>query len=125
EAKREIENLTPPEFPTIELPSIEIPNYALQVNNALAEAQAVWNLLGTGFEPIKLPEFDTGPFFASWNRFVDGVGNLQVPEVPPEVESWFDRFAERFQRTPAGQIVLNVGELAKEVMAGDKTLGEA
>src|SRR5690606_14777705 len=62
---------------------------------------------------------------AEWERVRQEIAALEAPPIPAGVDAWIDRVADSLKRSPGGQVVLNIGELAREVRAGEKSLGEA
>src|SRR5690606_34236926 len=71
------------------------------------------------------PTIDTEPLKAEWERVRQEIASLEAPPIPAGVETWIDRVVEGFRRSPAGQLVVNVGELAQDVVAGEKPLQDA
>src|SRR5690606_18205662 len=74
---------------------------------------------------VEWPTIDTEPLKAEWERVRQEIASLEAPPIPAGVETWIDRVTESLKRSPGGQVVLNIGELAQEVMAGEKPLHDA
>lgn len=118
------------------LPSLPAPDWDRTIEDATARASEAWNRARASiaaFPVIELPavewpgwpEIDTEPFVAQWEQVRADIAALEAPPIPAGVEGWVDRVAESFRRTPAGQVTVNIGELAKEVMAGEKSFHDA
>src|SRR5690606_34089211 len=112
---------------------IPVPDWGKAIDDAAASAAQAWDNAKATIEalpPITLPAVEwptinTEPLKAEWERVRQEIASLEAPPIPAGVETWIDRVTESLKRSPGGQVVLNIGELAREVRAGEKSLGEA
>src|SRR5690606_24253712 len=112
---------------------IPVPEWDKTIDTAAASVAQAWDEAKATIEalpPITLPAvewptIDTEPLKAEWERVRQEIAALEAPPIPAGVENWIDRVTESLKRSPGGQLVLKIGELAREVRAGQKSLGEA
>src|SRR5690606_39146528 len=112
---------------------IPVPEWDKTIDTAAASVAQAWDEAKATIEalpPITLPAvewptIDTEPLKAEWERVRQEIAALEAPPVPAGVDTWIDRVTESLKRSPGGQVVLNIGERAREVRAGEKSLSEA
>src|SRR5690606_18453123 len=112
---------------------IPVPEWDKTIDTAAASVAQAWDEAKATIEalpPITLPAvewpaIDTEPLKAEWERVRQEIAALEAPPIPAGVDTWIDRVTESLKRSPGGQVVLNIGELAQEVMAGEKPLHDA
>src|SRR5690606_34133868 len=112
---------------------IPVPEWDKTINAATASVVQAWDEAKATIEalpPVTLPAvewptIDTEPLKAEWERVRQEIAALEAPPIPAGVDNWIDRVTESLKRSPGGQVVLNVGELAREVRAGEKPLHDA
>ena len=111
-ARRTVEEFRWPELPTLTVPEID----AAAFLQSLSELEQGVPALGQKLEQ------DVQQLVGTVRTLNGELANIQVPE---SIRNLAREIASQLSDTPAAKTVLNIGELSREVMAGDKTLGEA